>query len=78
MKLLRSIYVYILNHGEIQGRGTPTEIFANQELITKNHLKLPFTLELIQQLKKAGFPFENEQLSTTELVQYLWTLNSTT
>lgn len=75
---LVSDYVYILNHGEIQGRGTPAEIFANQELITKNHLKLPFTLELIQQLKKAGFSFENEQLSTTELVQYLWTLNSIT
>lgn len=75
---LTSDYVYVLKQGKICGAGEPAQIFADQQLIAESHLELPFIPELIQQLKQAGFPFKNEQLSANELVHYLWTLNSTT
>lgn len=35
----------LLNQGKIVADGTPLEIFSNQELMTKNHLEVPYSLQ---------------------------------
>ncbi|BDR57244.1 energy-coupling factor transporter ATPase [Xylocopilactobacillus apis] len=68
--------VYLLTKGQINGSGTPQEIFTNRKLIKDNNLELPFIPELIYQLKKQDFPLKKDWMTEEELIEFLWTLAS--
>lgn len=46
--------VYVMNEGEIIGKGTPEDIFNNEEIIEKANLRLPLMAELFKKLKNSG------------------------
>lgn len=46
--------VYVMHHGAIEGEGTPEEIFSNQELVERAHLRPPMIADLLYRLKKDG------------------------
>ncbi len=45
-----SDYIYILNDGQVTGRGTPEEIFMNEDLINSNNLRMPMLSRLMHLL----------------------------
>lgn len=46
--------VYVMSDGEIIGKGTPEEIFNNEEIIEKAYLRLPIIAELFKKLEDSG------------------------
>ena len=46
--------IYVMNNGEIIGNGTPKEIFNDERLIEKAHLRLPLMAELFKKLEDSG------------------------
>jgi len=50
--------VYVMNQGEVAGIGTPSEIFARDELLKKARLELPPILKLMKSLKESGVELE--------------------
>jgi len=54
--------IYVLNRGSVLHQGTPEEIFRDDEMVKKAHLRLPYISGLLYELKKydgvpiAGLP----------------------
>ena len=46
--------VYILENGELTARGTPAEIFAQEDVLERAHLELPAVPRLIRSLQRSG------------------------
>lgn len=44
-------YTYLLNGGRVVGEGSPEELFAQPELLRKNHLRLPRIAHLMEILR---------------------------
>jgi len=51
--------VYVMHKGEIAGIGTPSEIFAHDDLLKKARLELPPLLKLMRALKDSGVKLED-------------------
>lgn len=45
-----SDYVYLMADGKIVGQGTPDTLFKEKELIKKTHLKIPFIIQIYNEL----------------------------
>lgn len=46
--------IYVMHHGEIEGEGTPEEIFSNPDLLRKAHLRQPQVADLLYSLRNHG------------------------
>lgn len=60
--------VIVMDEGKIVLDGTPKAVFSQPKLIKKSGLDLPQPTELIFQLKKAGFDFDDGIISVDECV----------
>lgn len=69
--------VIVLNKGEIWSEATPRDIFAQKDDLRSIGLDVPFITILADALKNEGLPVLNEPLNHNELLEDLWTLNST-
>lgn len=54
-----SDYVLALNHGEIAMRGTPHEVFADEEKLKQIHLDIPYSMKFARLLKENGVVLRN-------------------
>lgn len=59
----------VLKDGEIILKGTPKEVFAQEDLLKSSHLELPFEIQLHNDLKK------NPKIKS-DIVEALWAFNS--
>ena len=59
--------VIIMNKGEVYAKGSPKEIFNDEERLKKVGLELPFTYKLQHELKKENYSFDLV-MSTKEMV----------
>lgn len=46
--------IYVMHHGEIEGEGTPEEVFSDPALVRKAHLRQPQVADLLYSLKDCG------------------------
>lgn len=67
----------LLAGGEKLVEGTPEEVFVNAELVRQAGLRVPFAMEMQQQLEKRGLSFNTACLREEELITELWRLSST-
>lgn len=49
-------HVLVMNHGQMTMFGTPQQLFAQPQLLSDNHLKMPASVALGQQLRAKGLP----------------------
>lgn len=63
--------ILVMNEGEIEMEGTPTEIFSQTERLRELHLDVPQVTLLAHELKNAGMPIPEGILSIEELVDAL-------
>ena len=68
-------HILFMNNGEKLAEGTPTEIFALEELLTEHGLDLPFAMKMSKLLKAEGVPLNALNITEEELVNDLWTSN---
>ncbi|MBW1605348.1 energy-coupling factor transporter ATPase [Lactobacillus sp. Sy-1] len=63
--------VVVLNHGQLAFKGTPRELFKNQDLLTKMSLTAPETVQFNDQLKATGINLGGFPLTPAELTAEL-------
>lgn len=61
--------VVVMNHGEVVKVGTPREIFVDPVWLQQNHLMVPKTTAVAQQLQQRGFSFDPFPMTVTQLAQ---------
>ena len=61
--------IFVLYGGEIIASGSREEIFSNEELLKKAHLKAPVTTEILYQLKEKGLDVDCKKLSVDETIE---------
>ena len=67
--------ILFMNKGEKYKEGTPTEIFALQEVLVENGLDLPFAMRMTKLLKAEGVHLAAWNMTEEELVNDIWTSN---
>ena len=67
--------ILFMNQGEKFAEGTPTEIFALDEVLTEHGLDLPFAMKMSKLLKVEGVHINALNITEEELVNDLWTSN---
>ncbi|WP_125713226.1 energy-coupling factor transporter ATPase [Companilactobacillus kedongensis] len=63
--------IVLMNNGKIVGKGSPSEVFANLELLREIHVEIPQIIELGERLRKSGLPLSNPVLNERQLVNEL-------
>ncbi len=63
--------VYVMDDGEVALEGTPTEIFAQYDLILKLGLEVPIIAKVAHKLREKGIEVPFEILEIDEMVNYL-------
>ena len=67
--------ILFMNKGEKYQEGTPAEIFALGDELTKRGLDLPFSLKVSELLKQQGVALQSITMTEKELVKDIWTSN---
>ncbi len=66
--------VVVINDGKIALSGTPSQIFAQKELIKEYGLELPVSAEIAQKLRQKGIPLSENVLTEEQLAEELCAL----
>ena len=61
--------IFVLYSGEIIASGSREEIFSDEELLKKAHLKAPVTTEILYKLKEKGLDVDCKKLSVDETIE---------
>jgi len=64
-------YVFVMKDGIVVGRGTPGEVFQNDELLEEADLRRPLLLEVYIALRQKGFLSEKLPRNVNELIEGL-------
>lgn len=74
-EVAQSQHVIVLNHGVVEMEGTPKEVFAQEAMLKKMQLDIPFALKFSKAMKKEGFS-SIHALTLDEVVNQLCQLKS--
>lgn len=74
-EVAQSQHVIVLNHGVVEMEGTPKEVFAQEEMLKKMQLDIPFALKFSKAMQKEGFS-SIHALTLDEVVNQLCQLKS--
>lgn len=74
-EVAQSQHVIVLNHGVVEMEGTPKEVFAQEAMLKKMQLDIPFALKFSQAMQKEGFS-SIHALTLDEVVNQLCQLKS--
>ena len=55
-EVAQSQHVIVLNHGVVEMEGTPKEVFAQEAMLKKMQLDIPFALKFSKAMQKEAFP----------------------
>lgn len=67
-EVVESDYVYVMDKGHVVMRGTPKEIFSEEEALNKYRLSLPQITELARELREEGMNIPKGILTKEELI----------
>lgn len=67
-EVVESDYVYVMDKGHVVMRGTPKEIFSEEEDLNKYRLSLPQITELARELREEGMNIPKGILTKEELI----------
>lgn len=73
----RAQRLIVMNDGQQIATGTPAEIFADEDLLTRTGLAQPFSTRLAHSLAQQGSVHPDRYLSDTEMEDWLWQSHST-
>lgn len=74
-EVAQSQHVIVLNHGVVEMEGTPKEVFAQEVMLKKMQLDIPFALKFSKTMQKEGFS-SIHALTLDEVVNQLCQLKS--
>ena len=74
-EVAQSQHVLVLNHGVVEMEGTPKEVFAQEAMLKKMQLDIPFALKFSKAMQKEGFS-SIHALTLDEVVNQLCQLKS--
>lgn len=74
-EVAQSQHVIVLNHGVVEMEGTPKEVFAQEAMLKKMQLDIPFALKFSKAMQKEGFS-NIHALTLDEVVNQLCQLKS--
>lgn len=74
-EVAQSQHVIVLNHGVVEMEGTPKEVFAQEAMLKKMQLDIPFALKFSKAMQKEGFS-SIHALMLDEVVNQLCQLKS--
>lgn len=74
-EVAQSQHVIVLNHGVVEIEGTPKEVFAQEAMLKKMQLDIPFALKFSKAMQKEGFS-SIHALTLDEVVNQLCQLKS--
>lgn len=74
-EVAQSQHVIVLNHGVVEMEGTPKEVFAQEAMLKKMQLDIPFVLKFSKAMQKEGFS-SIHALTLDEVVNQLCQLKS--
>ena len=74
-EVAQSQHVIVLNHGVVEMEGTPKEVFAQEAVLKKMQLDIPFALKFSKAMQKEGFS-SIHALTLDEVVNQLCQLKS--
>lgn len=74
-EVVQSQHVIVLNHGVVEMEGTPKEVFAQEAMLKKMQLDIPFALKFSKAMQKEGFS-SIHALTLDEVVNQLCQLKS--
>lgn len=74
-EVAQSQHVIVLNHGVVEMEGTPKEVFAQEAMLKKMQLDIPFALKFSKAMQKEGFS-SIHALTLDEVVNQLCQLKS--
>ena len=74
-EVAQSQHVIVLNHGVVEMEGTPKEVFAQDAMLKKMQLDIPFALKFSKAMQKEGFS-SIHALTLDEVVNQLCQLKS--
>lgn len=74
-EVAQSQHVIVLNHGIVEMEGTPKEVFAQEAMLKKMQLDIPFALKFSKAMQKEGFS-SIHALTLDEVVNQLCQLKS--
>lgn len=74
-EVAQSQHVIVLNHGVVEMEGTPKEVFAQEVMLKKMQLDIPFALKFSKAMQKEGFS-SIHALTLDEVVNQLCQLKS--
>lgn len=74
-EVAQSQHVIVLNHGVVEMEGTPKEVFAQEAILKKMQLDIPFALKFSKAMQKEGFS-SIHALTLDEVVNQLCQLKS--
>lgn len=74
-EVAQSQHVIVLNHGAVEMEGTPKEVFAQEAMLKKMQLDIPFALKFSKAMQKEGFS-SIHALTLDEVVNQLCQLKS--
>lgn len=74
-EVAHSQHVIVLNHGVVEMEGTPKEVFAQEAMLKKMQLDIPFALKFSKAMQKEGFS-SIHALTLDEVVNQLCQLKS--
>ena len=70
--------VLVMNEGRVESSSTPRELFARGKDLLTLGLDIPFTANLIEELRTQGIQIKDDYLTEKELEEQLWELLSKT
>lgn len=74
-EVAQSQHAIVLNHGVVEMEGTPKEVFAQEAMLKKMQLDIPFALKFSKAMQKEGFS-SIHALTLDEVVNQLCQLKS--
>lgn len=74
-EVAQSQHVIVLNHGVVEMEGTPKKVFAQEAMLKKMQLDIPFALKFSKAMQKEGFS-SIHALTLDEVVNQLCQLKS--
>lgn len=74
-EVAQSQHVIVFNHGVVEMEGTPKEVFAQEAMLKKMQLDIPFALKFSKAMQKEGFS-SIHALTLDEVVNQLCQLKS--
>ena len=70
--------VLVMKEGRVESSSTPRELFARGKDLLTLGLDIPFTANLIEELRTQGIQIKDDYLTEKELEEQLWELLSKT